>query len=496
MRRLALLLPAVLAACGETSTTPSIEPPVSALQIVSGGEQIVLAGRRSPEPFRVRALGIDGRPTAGRVVRFSLRGEGGGILGQPRALTNADGIAETYVLEARSGPVVLTAEAGSGGALVVFEFEIERAPAELRFEEASGASGLPGMVHPDSVVRVRVIDFEGRPMAEQEIWFTGPPELSRVRDSTDADGWASTVIRKSETRAGEGRVFAFMLPFPELTTFTTRPLVAPARRVVLVSVDGLRGDAIARYAPPTLSALAATGAFTATARTVSPSLTTPAHLSLLSGVSPEGHGIFSEDLEFTAAMAGLDPLFKSASSNAVEARAFMTSGGPLADFEVVLKCKLAFGLESLTLVDPGAGRISAAAEGALTDSEVGLIFLHIPDPDLAGHAFGFESDEYRDAVLATDAALGQLLTYLGEDDLLVVTSDHGGGGAFGAFQHGSTSPEDMRIPLLLHGSHVAPGDLGDPSILDVAPTVLWALGFRPPTQYEGDILLRGFDDGL
>lgn len=481
--------------CGDASpaTAPEDDPTVrvASIQVVGGAEQTILSGRRSSEPVRVRVTDGAGAGVEGAVVDFALAGEGSAVLSQPRALTDSAGHAESYLLEPRSGAVVLTASAN--GVSVEVGLHIERAPAELRFEDASGASGLPGMQHPDSIVRVQVRDGEDRPMAGVEVWFVGPPGLSTVRDTSDAAGWATTTVRRTETAAGDGRVIAFVLGFPELTTSTVRRTAVPAERVVLVSVDGLRADAIDRWSPPTLSDLAARGAFTDRARTVSPSLTTPAHLSLLGGVAPETHGIFSEELAFTAEMASLEALFRRADDRGVIAEAFMARGGPLEDFEVILECRIAFGLDSLTLAEPNAEAIADAAGPALEDPTRRLLFLHLPDPDAAGHAHGFDSPEYGEAVLRADAAIQRVVDRLGEDDLLVVTSDHGGGGAFGAHQHGSDADADMLIPILLHGARVVPARaLGEASILDVAPTVLWALGFAPPAQYDGRILLDGF----
>lgn len=494
-RLASLALVTVVGGCGDGSpaTAPEDDPTarVASIEVVSGANQEVLSGRRSPEPIRVRAADAGGEGVEGAVVDFALAGEGSAVLSQPRALTDSAGHAESYLLEPRSGDVVLSASAN--GVTVEVELQLRRAPAELRFEQASGAVGLPGMQHPDSVVRVQVRDGEDRPMGGVEVWFVGPPELSAVRDTSDAEGWATTTIRRTATGAGDGRVIAFVLGFSELTTSTVRRTAVPAERVVLVSVDGLRGDAIDRWNPPTLSALATGGAFTDRALTVSPSLTTPAHLSLLGGVVPEDHGIFSEELAFTAEMASLEPLFRRADDRGVIAEAFMARGGPLEDFEVVLQCRIAFGLDSLTLAEPDAGAIVDAAGPALEDPTRRLLFLHLPDPDAAGHAHGFDSPEYGQAVVRADAAVQRIVDRLGEDDLLVVTSDHGGGGAFGGHQHGSDADADMRIPILLHGARVVPGRaLGEASILDVAPTVLWALGFAPPAQYDGEILLDGF----
>jgi hypothetical protein len=460
------------------------------LELVGGDAQHVWSGRRSAEPFRVRALASGGEPVRGARVRFALEGEAGGVLSQPEALTDGGGYAETFLLDSRSGKGVLVA--ASGGSSARFSFVVDRAPGELRFAPATGAIGLPGLPHPDGLVSVQVIDTEGRPLAGTEVWFVGPERLSTFADTSDANGWASTRIVQSQMKAGNGEVWAFVVGFPEVTQRALRPVEAAAKRVVLVSIDGLRGDALALYAPPTLTRLAAEGAFTALARTVSPALTTPAHLSLLSGVGPEKHGIWGDDLEFTPEMTSLDPLFKNAGRAGLKAHAFLSVVGPLARFEEALQCKLAFGLDSLTLVEPDANLVAGAALATIRDPAVELVFVHVPDPDLAGHEHGWGSAEYGHAVMRADSALARVVQEVDEETLLMVVSDHGGGGAYGSHLHGSDADVDVLIPMILWGSRVTSADLGSASILDIPATALWALGLRAPAHYQGRALLQAF----
>ena len=484
-----------LSACGDAGTP--LDPPdgldvsVARLEGAGGDQQRMWSGRRSPDPFRVRAIGAEGRAVAGARVRFAVEGAAGGVLSQPEALTDRDGYAETFLLDSKSGSGVLIASAGVSRAR--FTFLVDRAPGELRLAPATGAVGLPGLPHPDEVVAVRVFDTEGRPLQGTEVWFVGPERLSAFADTSDSEGWAYTRIVQSQMKAGEGEVWAFVVGFPEVTQRALRPVEAAAKRVLLVSIDGLRADAIARFAPPTLSRLAAEGAFTSTARTVTPALTTPAHLSLLSGVGPEKHGIWGDDLEFTPEMTALDPLFKNAGRAGLEAHAFLSVVGPLARFEEALQCKLAFGLDSLTLVEPDANRVAGAALSTIRDRGVELVFIHVPDPDLAGHEHGWNSAEYGHAVMRADSALARVVQEVDHETLLIVVSDHGGGGAYGSHLHGSDSDVDVLIPMMLWGSRVASGSsLGSASILDVPATALWALGLRAPSHYQGKALLHAF----
>src|SRR4051812_28648410 len=71
---------------------------------------------------------------------------------------------------------------------------------------------------------------------------------------------------------------------------TTNMGKASRVRVLLISIDGLRPDAITSNAP-TLLRIAKEGAATASAQTVLPSLTLPAHTSMVTGLTPEHHHV-------------------------------------------------------------------------------------------------------------------------------------------------------------------------------------------------------------
>ena len=59
----------------------------------------------------------------------------------------------------------------------------------------------------------------------------------------------------------------------------------------MVSIDGLRPDAIGRYGLRTLARLVEEGAYDSAAQTILPSKTLPSHVSMLTGVPPARHGI-------------------------------------------------------------------------------------------------------------------------------------------------------------------------------------------------------------
>ena len=101
-------------------------------------------------------------------------------------------------------------------------------------------------------------------------------------------------------------------PLPtETETVTPTPRPTP-RRVLIISIDGLRPDAIALAPMPNLLALMQTSAYSLTAQTIFPSVTLPAHTSMLTGVRMEKHGITWNDWVPTNPVVSVPTVFAAA----------------------------------------------------------------------------------------------------------------------------------------------------------------------------------------
>ena len=69
------------------------------------------------------------------------------------------------------------------------------------------------------------------------------------------------------------------------------PPASMSRHVVVVSIDGLRPDAIRAYGAATMQRLMREGSYTLSGRTIDPSKTLPSHTSMVTGQLPERHGV-------------------------------------------------------------------------------------------------------------------------------------------------------------------------------------------------------------
>jgi len=262
-------------------------------------------------------------------------------------------------------------------------------------------------------------------------------------------------------------------------------LIEPVQRVVVVVLDGLRPDAIDAFALPTLMRLRRIGAYT-TALTNDPSVTWAAMTTLMTGVSPAVHGVVSDSVHLPRPRGTLHPLA------ATLAERGLPTSAVLARIPVIFRAVASaigrrLGVGHLRFVGEGAADILESARDRLAAQRRGLILLHWPDADNAGHDHGWMSPEYAAGAAILDTELAKLLDIVDADPdtLLIALADHGGGGV-NPKDHESDHPLDRQIPLLFAGAGVIPGEIGaHASLLDIPATVLWALGVERPSSYQG-----------
>lgn len=271
-------------------------------------------------------------------------------------------------------------------------------------------------------------------------------------------------------------------------------ILTPVDRVVLVVVDGLRPDAISTFGLYHMARLRAHGASTAEATTVSPGGNWAALTSLMTGVAPDTHGILCAGLQLRAPFVPLDPVPELLARIGLPSSAFLAE---IPQKYRVFATRVAerLGFATTRFTGGPADEIVAAAGRSLTTQRRGLMVLHLSDLDLVGHEQGWMSAAYRDAAKRVDMAIGLVaaLADVPRDPrtLLVIVSDHGGGGV-DPRSHRSSHRLDTTIPLILAGSPM-PVPLAPPvSLLDVPATVLYALGAVIPATYGGRPLREAF----
>ena len=213
-----------------------------------------------------------------------------------------------------------------------------------------------------------------------------------------------------------------------------RPLVEKPKpgRDLVVLLDGLGADLLRehRSLTPTLRRLEAQ---TQRIRTVAPSTTSSAMVSLQTGAAPLEHGVLGyltydpqtgRSLNQISGANWIDPrawmplptLVGSGSRRAVQVGPSKHAGSHLSG--VAYRGWEFLGHGRTDRVDV----VRAALRRAGAD---GLVHLHVDDVDHAGHRHGVDSMQWRDALAEVDSLIGTLLRRLPRGTRIHLTADHG-----------------------------------------------------------------------
>jgi arylsulfatase A-like enzyme len=271
--------------------------------------------------------------------------------------------------------------------------------------------------------------------------------------------------------------------------------------VVVISIDGLRPDAIEKFGAMTMQRLMKEGSYTLAAHTILPSKTLPSHTSMLTGLDVDQHHVdWNGDLAGIKGTVQVPTIFGLAKAQGFHTAAFFSKTKfhclevpATLDYSRAPKSSLFGMIDGHWAANQTVGYVGAYLASA-TD-EPNLLFVHIGEPDYAGHGSGWMTEAYGAAVRKADSAVGRVLEMadraFGKGEYtVIITADHGGHGT----DHGSSDPQDTTIPWIVWGENVTVGaDLGDKiRTMDTASTALWLLGVALPSGLVGTPVVGAF----
>jgi predicted AlkP superfamily pyrophosphatase or phosphodiesterase len=248
-------------------------------------------------------------------------------------------------------------------------------------------------------------------------------------------------------------------------TIAAAPAQRPADHVIVVMLDGCRPDMLRRARAPVLHALAAAGTTYLRARTVYPSQTRVAFVSLPTGAYPGNHGIAGgndvKDAEWrTVNMGDEDPVglqewvVRPTFFEAAAAGGLTSLYAAMKGYELVGARGATWTINGKKTLDPdaykaryqptvlGSADLAAGYKHTLSrqlldqtlalvrDKRPNLVVLNLGSADYAAHSFGPESPRYLQALEFLDGLMGELLKALDEMGIrertaIVVSADHG-----------------------------------------------------------------------
>lgn len=124
-------------------------------------------------------------------------------------------------------------------------------------------------------------------------------------------------------------------------------------------------------------------------------------------------------------------------------------------------------------------------------SERSYTFAHMDSLDNAGHSHSWCSEKYFDAIEEVDKLVGDIMSKLPDNVLLIVNSDHGGVGT----DHGNYFDDTIQVPLFFRGPGFKKNYKfsGPARNRDILPTVAYLMGIQANPHWDGRVLWEILD---
>jgi hypothetical protein len=274
-------------------------------------------------------------------------------------------------------------------------------------------------------------------------------------------------------------VVTYRSPLSEARVPPGEPMPAQTQRVVVVVIGGLGYAATGSLDMPNLEALLEAGA-SAPMISRPPTYTSPTWTTMVTGAWPElnNASILKTDASDLRPIA-LDQLFAAARDAGLRTaiagpeawKQLLPAGTPDASFYTPQEDAIA------------DGQVAQAALTFIGDSQYRLVLVYFGQVNAAGRASRVDSPAYANAAWQVDGHLRQITRLLDlSESVLIVTSDHGltQDGRWGGSESALT-----RLPFVMIGQHILPGDYSPVYQIDLAPTIAALLGTRLPAAAQG-----------
>lgn len=254
-------------------------------------------------------------------------------------------------------------------------------------------------------------------------------------------------------------------------------------KVILISIDGMRADGLKMCGNPYVEELKEMASYTFSAKTVFPSVTLPCHMSLFHSVPPERHGTTTN--VYVPQVRPVNGLFEQL-SNAGKVCTMYFGWNPLRDVARPASLKAAEYINAYSF-DNTDGLLTTRALDYIKLAKPDFVFLYMVETDeKGGHDSGWMSEEYLKIISSAVDNVKRVIEEAGGEYTVIITADHGGHDRC----HGTDLPEDMTIPMFFYGPEFEKGkELGEISILDIAPTIADIMGISKAPEWEGKSLI-------
>lgn len=258
-----------------------------------------------------------------------------------------------------------------------------------------------------------------------------------------------------------------------------------SEKVVVLNIDGCRLDRFYEAKLPFLTSLQKESSyFPQGIQTVYRALTNPAFASILTGASPEIHGIRSNNLGQTIKVEALPDLIKTKLYGSMHIKHLSR---PYWNTKIV-------SLPTHSIYKSDEIMFGWLKEDLQKQDNTRLFVADISETDFLAHAYGSESAQYLDSLKRTDRRIEEFFLWLKEknildDTIVIICSDHG----IVRIDHSYLLFDaEKYVPFIITGKGIKKDNSleYEASIMDIAPTISYLLGIRYPDRCKGRVFLE------
>jgi len=300
--------------------------------------------------------------------------------------------------------------------------------------------------------------------------------------------------------------------------------VDPPRKAVFIILDGIPADVVEKVPTPALDAIAAAGGYARATvggelggPTQTPTISAPGYMSLLTGTWANKHNVWNNSKQspnyaywnIFRIVETVEPARKTAVfSTWLDNRTVLLGDGkPGAGDYRLDHAADGFELDTVKFPHDKASRyilaidehVASLAAEHIRAQGPDLTWVYLQHTDDAAHAHG-DAQPFFDAVAQADAQVGRIWAAvqqrqaMGEDWMIVVTTDHGRDPVTGK-NHGGQSERERRTWIVTNQSRLdARFTTGTPAIVDIAPSILQHMRIAVPPavvkEWEGRSFLK------
>jgi predicted AlkP superfamily pyrophosphatase or phosphodiesterase len=288
---------------------------------------------------------------------------------------------------------------------------------------------------------------------------------------------------------------------------------ATAQNLILIGIDGLSPDGIAKAHTPVMDSLAAAGTACMNVQAVLPTSSSPNWASMMMGAGPELHKVRSNSWLRGLPHGRLNCHGRTRKGRRVAS--WPTFYGVLRQHrpQAVIACFNDW-QDYDRLIEPnvldrqwqpshrdekeGRGHLLTMqhAMAFFAEKRPDLLMIHLDHVDHAGHMSGHGTPEYYRSVEVADSLIGVLMASvraagMADRVTVLVTADHGGLG----HGHGGDTPQERTVPWILCGPTIRKGlSLPGPfPTYHTAHTVVRLFGAAPPDCWTGAAVTEAFE---